>query len=167
MSQPEASANIRFTNDDAGTHKVPADVLARAVSGMQQLAYLIGAAQEQKTIGIRFRLSQEIEQRYRISCELSRPGSYVVPISLGSDDVDMSLFTSYSELLSKIEILFAAIQQGNSDQLLDVFPDGKLRNRALREVRKLLPKLGEGWKFGFQHGSNAEVLLAPDSAIGN
>lgn len=165
MSQPEAIASIRLSNDDDGMHEVPADVLARSLAGMQQLVYLIGTAQEQRTIGIRFRLTQEIQQRYSISCRIPQPGSYVMPISLGSSSVDSSLFTNYAQLLSKIEKLFSAIYLGNSELLLDVFPDGKLRNRALREVRKLLPKPGEGWKFGFQQGNNAEILLAPDSAI--
>jgi len=165
MSSTRAIATIRLTNDDDGAHEVPADVLARTLAGMQQLVYLIATAQEQKQIKTRFRLSQEIQQRYGLNCRIPQTGSYVMPLSLGSNDVDASFFTNYSQLLGKVDILFSAIQQGNSAPLFDVFPDGKVRNRALREVRKLLPKPGEGWKFGFQQGSNPEIVLAPDSAI--
>jgi hypothetical protein len=165
MSQAEVEATIRLTNDDDGVHEVPADVLARALAGMQQLVYLLATAQEQRTIGVRFRLSQEIQQRYSLSCRIPQPGSYAMPIALGSGERDISLFTNYSELLDKAENLFSTIQRGNLDPLLNVFPDGKVRNRALREVRKLLPKPGEGWKFGFQRGNHPEVLLSSDSAI--
>ena len=54
MVRPEARATIRLTNDADGIHEVPADILARTLSGMQQLVYLIATAQERKTIGIRF-----------------------------------------------------------------------------------------------------------------
>ena len=75
------------------------------------------------------------------------------------------MFTNYSALLGKIEALLSAIQNETPDTLFAPFPDGKVRNRALREVRKLLPKPGEGWKFGFQQGDSPEVLLTSDSAI--
>ena len=165
MSQPQAIATIRLTNDDDGIHEVPVEVLARTLSGMQQLVYLIATAQEQRQIRTRFRLSQEIQQRYSLSCRIPEPGSYAQPIILGSGSVDSSLFTNYSELLSKVETLFISIQTGSLDPLFDVFPDGKVRNRALREVRKLLPKPGEGWKFGFRQGDRPEVLLVSDSAV--
>ena len=165
MPQPEAIATIRLTNDDDGMHEVPAEILVRTLSGMQQLVYLIATAQEQRQIRTRFRLSQEIQQRYSLSCRIPESGSYAQPMVLGSGDVDSSLFTDYSELLSKAETLFSSIQTGLLDPLFDAFPDSKVRNRALREVRKLLPKPGEGWKFGFKQGDRPEVLLVPDSAV--
>lgn len=165
MVQPEAGATIRLTNDTDGMQEVPADILARALSGMQQLVYLIATAQEHKTIGVRFRLSQEIQQRYSLSCRIPQSGSYAIPIALRTDDGKSSLFTNYSELLGKAETLFSAIQTNSLETLFDAFPDGKVRNRALREVRKLLPKPGEGWKLGFQQGDRPEILLASDSVI--
>lgn len=165
MSQREVIARIRLTKDEDGIHEVPADVLARTLSGMQQLVYLIAMAQEQRSIGVRFRLSQEIQQRYSLSCRIPQPGSYAQPIALGSGNLDSSLFTNYSELFDKAESLFISIQTGQLDSLFEVFPDEKVRNRALREVRKLLPKPGEGWKFGFQKSDQSEVLLVSDSAV--
>ncbi|MBF2046193.1 MAG: hypothetical protein IGS54_02140 [Elainella sp. C42_A2020_010] len=165
MAGPEAIATIRLTNDEDGTHEVPADVLARTLSGLQQLVYLIATTQENRRIRDRFRLPQEIQQRYSLSCRVPQSGSYAMPIALGSGDVDSSLFTNYSDLLSRTEMLFSSIQTGQLDPLFDVFPDEKVRNRALREVRKLLPKPGEGWRFGFQRDDHPEILLIPDNAV--
>jgi hypothetical protein len=142
MSQPEAIATIRLTNDEDGMHEVPADVLVQALAGMQQLVYLLGAVQEQRTIGVRFRLSQEIQQRYSLNCRISQPGSYAVPIALGTRERDESLFTNYLNLfgfiprplgrntsrglprgfiplilLGNIENLLGAIQQGSLEPL--------------------------------------------------
>lgn len=160
-----ATATIRLTNDEEDTHEVPADVLVRALAGMQQLVYVIATAQEQRTIKDRFRLSQEIQQRYSLTCKLPQTGSYAMPIALGAGQEGGSLFTNYLELLSKAECFLNAIHQGNVDRLVDLIPDGKLRNRGLRAVRKLLPKPGEGWRFGFQQLDHREVLLSSDTAI--
>lgn len=160
-----ATATIRLTNDEEDTHEVPADVLVRALAGMQQLVYVIATAQEQRTIKDRFRLSQEIQQRYSLTCKLPQTGSYAMPIALGAGQEGVSLFTNYLELLSKAECFLNAIHQGNVDRLVDLIPDGKLRNRGLRAVRKLLPKPGEGWRFGFQQLDHREVLLSSDTAI--
>jgi hypothetical protein len=165
MSSTETLATIRLTNGEPGMHEVPAEVLARVLSGMQQLVYLTASVQEQRKIGVRFRLSEEIKQRYSLSCRIPVPGSYALPVSLGMSEVDTSLFTDYKILFEMIDGLFASIQSRSLDHLFDVFPDGKVRNRALREVRKLLPKPGEGWQFGFQVGVKEEVLLVPDDAI--
>ena len=165
MSLSEALAKIRLTHDEEDTHEVPANVLARALTGMQQLVYLIAISQEQGIIKNRLKLSQEIQQRYSLSCRIPQSGSYTVPIALGTGAVNPSLFTNYLELLVKVEGLLTSIQHGDLASLSDVIPDGQIRNRALREVRKLLPKPGEGWKLGFQRVDRPEILLASDSAI--
>lgn len=165
MSSPEVLATIRLTNDQDGIHEVPADLLVRALSGMQQLVYLVATVQEHHKIGTRFRIPQDIQQRYSLSCQLPQAGSYAMPIALGRGIIDRSLFTNYTELFDKIERLFQAIQESNLALLLETLQDSKIRNRALREVRKLLPKAGEGWKFGFQYPDRPEVLLIPDTAI--
>jgi hypothetical protein len=165
MSSTETLATIRLTNGEPGIHEVPAEVLARVLSGMQQLVYLTASGQEHRKISKRFRLSEEIKQRYSLSCRIPVPGSYAVPLSLGVSEADTSLFTDYENLLGNLGRLFASIQSGTLDSLSDVFPDGKVRDRVLREVRKLLPKPGEGWNLGLQVGVKEEVLLVPDNAI--
>jgi hypothetical protein len=165
MSSTEASATIRLTNGEPGTHEVPAEVLARVLSGMQQLVYLTASGQEHRKIDQRFRLPEEIKQRYGLSCQIPVPGSYAMPLNLGRSEPDASLFTDYENLLEKLEGLFTSIQSGTLDRLSDVFPDGKVRNRALREVRKLLPKPGEGWQLGLQVGIKEEILLVSGDAI--
>jgi hypothetical protein len=165
MASTDISATIRLTNGEPGTHEVPAEVLARVLSGMQQLVYLAASGQEYRKISQRFRLSEEIKRRYSLSCQIPVPGSYAMPLCLGMSEVDASLFTDYENLLGKLGGLFASIQSGTLDSLSEIFPDGKVRNRALREVRKLLPKPGEGWQLGLQVGAKEEVLLVPNDAI--
>jgi hypothetical protein len=165
MSSTEALATIRLTNGEPGIHEVPAEVLARVLSGLQQLVYLTALGQEQIQLRQRFRLPEEIKQRYSLSCRVPVPGSYAVPLSLGLSEANASLFTDYENLLGKLDGLFASIQKGTLNSLSDVFPDGKVRNRALREVRKLLPKPGEGWQLGLQVGVKEEILLVSGDAI--
>lgn len=164
MPPLEAIAKIRLARED-GTHEVPADVLVRSLAGLQQLVYLIAAEQEQRRMDRRFRVSQEIQQRYTLRCQIAEPGSYVVPLTLGGTEIQLSALTSYETILEKVENLLDAIQANQLDRLFELFPDGKVRNRALLEVRRLLPKSGELWRLGFQRSQHSEVLLAAESAV--
>lgn len=165
MVRPEVLATVRLVNDeDDGIQNVPADILARSLVGVQQLVYLLASVQEQRTIKSRFRPSQEIQQRYVLKCQVPQSGSYTIPMMLGGD-VDDTLFTNFAEVLGTVMTLLTTIDDGGLDGLVDVLPDSKIRNRALREVRKLLPKPGDGWRFGFQVGDEPGVLMSSDRAI--
>lgn len=164
MHDAPISAKIRLTNDE-DLHEVPADILMRVLAGMQQLIYVIATAQEHKPIKTRFRVSQEIQQRYSLSCQIPQPGSYVMPMTLGTTKSNSSVFTDYKKLMDTTEAVWREIQQGKLARLSEILPDSKLRNRVLREIRKMLPKSGEGWKLGFQQRDNPEILVSADSAI--
>lgn len=161
----EVQATVRLMQEASGTPAVPLEILVRVLSGLQQVIYLAAIAQEHRTIGLRFRPSQEIQQRYRLSCQVPRSGSYVMPVSLGADDVQTSLLTNYAALLQQVENLFSALQMGNFDALVDIFPDAQVRGRILREIRKSLPKLGEGWQLGFQQSDRPEVVVMPERVM--
>jgi hypothetical protein len=163
VSQP--SGTIRLTNNEDGKHEVPADVLARTLSGMQKLVYLVATVQEQRGFDRRFRVSQEIQQKYTLCCQLPQSGSYAVPFTMGTGDAQMSLLSTYESLLESIEGILSSIYSGQLDDLVRHIPDGKLRNRVLLEVRQFLPKVGEGWQVGFQRVEHSEVLLTADKAV--
>ena len=42
-----------------------------------------------------------------------------------------------------------------------VLPDGRYRERTLREITRFLPKPGASWCLGYQHGDNPPVTLTP------
>src|SRR3954466_10538936 len=94
-----SAAELKITGIETATNTVPADVLVRAVGGFQQIAYLIGAYEEGKSIGRRFTLTEKIKERYTIRCGIPERSSYGVPLSVNtlgalfSNAPDETLFT--------------------------------------------------------------------------
>ncbi|NJM66241.1 MAG: hypothetical protein HC851_11575 [Acaryochloris sp. RU_4_1] len=89
-----------------------------------------------------------------IVCQVPKPGSFSVPFFMSTGE----------SVLEAIEHVFVSIQDGEMNKILDTIPDEKLRNRVLLEVRKFLPKAGEGWRFGFQRSGHQEIVLTADKA---
>jgi hypothetical protein len=62
--------------------------------------------------------------------------------------------------MSNLERFFLSLNSFDLNQTQNIFPDSKLRNRALRETRKFLPKADELWQLGFyRNDSNRELTL--------
>ncbi len=160
-----ASATIRLTSYEEQSHDVPIDVLVRTLSGLQQLIYLLATVQEKRKIVRRFRVSQQIELDYKVLCQVPQPGSYAIPITLQLSDGQISLFKNHEQILQELERLFHSVSSRESQYFWDIFPDSSLRNRALLEIRKLMPKSGNAWQIGFSRPNSHEVILSADRAI--
>jgi hypothetical protein len=163
---PEAKATIRLIGQEMENFEVPVDILVSVLSGLQQIVYLLVSAQEKRTLGQRFRVSIETQQLYSLRASIPKPGSYSIPVLL-KPEMDNQLSIDYQELVAdyvqtiqNLEKYFSSLLTSNLDQAQDIFPDSKLRNRALRETKKFLPKADEQWQLGFSRsGSDRELIL--------
>jgi hypothetical protein len=159
------SATIRLTSYEENIQDVPIDVLVRTLSGLQQLVYLLATVQENRKVGHRFRVAQEIQQGYMVSCQIPKAGSYAIPITLKSSDNQLSLFNNYQQILQNIELLLNSVNEKKIDSFREIFPDLSMRNRAFVEIRNLIPKTGNTWRLGFSRPNSNEVILSTDRAI--
>ncbi|MEC4990134.1 MAG: hypothetical protein SAJ37_15480 [Oscillatoria sp. PMC 1068.18] len=163
--QSEATAQIRLMGQEMESHEVPISILVPTLAGFQQIIYLLATAQEKRTIGQRFRVSQEIQQRYSLRCQIPQPGSYAIPLVLKPImESQLSMFGNYEKVMENLDSFFSSLSQDSFDPIQNIFPDSKLRNRALREVRKLLPKAGENWKLGFSRQGDQEHTVSHETA---
>lgn len=164
--QLKATAQIRLMGQEMEFHEVPISILVPTLAGLQQIIYLLATAQEKRTIGQRFRVPQEIQQRYSLRCQIPQTGSYTIPLVLKPlMESQLSMFGDYEIVMGNLYSFFSNLSRNNFDAIQDIFPDSKLRNRALREVRKLLPKAGENWKLGFSRQGCKEHTVSHDTAI--
>lgn len=148
----EDKAEIRLTGTAVVDHSVSAEVLVRTIEGIQQLAFLLGAAREEIEINQRFKLPAEIRKKYTLKCGVPLAGSYVLPLEL-KDSI-----SSEGGLLGKVYELLKSIDNASPEGLRDLFPDTVLRARALTHLRQLLPRPGEDWEL--QYSSNGRAVHA-------
>jgi hypothetical protein len=142
---------------------VPADVLARTLSALQQLVYIVASDEEHRTMEHRFRLTSEIEEGYKLLCSIPKAGSYAVPLMLAPLPFKQ-LKVGEEPIFSRVHELLQNLAVGDMQSAERTFKDRGLAKRSLQEVRRLLPKSDDSWFFGFQSGSKAtEVKLRKES----
>ena len=150
LQQLEATETIRLIGEERSSNEVPALVLARVLNGLQQIIYLLAASQEKLEIKQRFRMPSEMQQLYTLRCQVPELGSYAIPIVLKpSVGAQTSRLSDYSNIINKLTSFFESISDYHLNKIQDTLPDSKLRNRALLEARKFLPKSDESWCFVF------------------
>ncbi|MBK9265746.1 MAG: hypothetical protein IPM54_38910 [Polyangiaceae bacterium] len=85
--EPRSSGEVilRVHGPAAQAHVAPADVLVRAIAGMQQTVLLLAAVEEKQVVKKRFRPSEKLRQRATLLCEVPTAGSYALPMRLASE----------------------------------------------------------------------------------
>ncbi|WP_445245766.1 hypothetical protein [Microcoleus sp. OTE_8_concoct_300] len=141
--------------------EVPIEILVRVLGGLQQIIYLLATVAEKGTVKQRFKVPLEMQQRYALRASIPQPGSYTLPIVLNSGF--NSHLGNYTEIMEKLEDFFSSLIHSNFKQTQDIFPDSKLRNRALLESKRILPKAGENWSLGFSLPDRPELNLTNGS----
>jgi hypothetical protein len=161
----ESMAVVRISGQAAEASAVPAEVLIRTLSGLQQLVYIVASDSQSKKYAQRFRVTDDIERDYRLMCQVPQAGSYVMPVSFQPSAEQLSLLPSIQDgVFGKLDAFFDALSQAQLANLTGLFSDPCYAKRALKEVRKFLPKADDSWNFGFRSsGSTREVVLTKDS----
>jgi hypothetical protein len=161
-AQPaEARATIRIIGEEMENFEVPIHILVRVLAGLQQIIYLLATVQEKRSVGQRFRVPMEMQQLYSLRASIPQSGSYAIPVLLKPElDTQPSISANCREIMAKLGDFFASLNSSEFSQAQDIFQESKLRNRALRETRKFLPKADEFWQLGFSTSDRTtEVTL--------
>ncbi len=154
-------ARIHLTGAETEDSSVPAEVLVRAVQGLQQAVWLLAASSEEQPVGKRFKPSADFRKRYTLRLSTPEPGSYALPLSLSDESPQPFLAGASQDVLVRLRDFCGALAGGTQSLLNQIVPDLVYRLRLLQEFRKILPRKGESWALGFSAGSSPEVILTP------
>ncbi|MZP31302.1 hypothetical protein GTO91_16465 [Heliobacterium undosum] len=150
----EYNLHVRLSGQEMDEHKVSLDVLTRVLTGLQQICYLLATDHHQHSFQQRFRVPSAIQRQYLLRCALPQSGSYVVPLSLTPPEQGTILTDDLMTVLAKMNSFFRSLSSGSDEMMATVTQDKAIRNRLLRESKRLLPKADERWVFGIQFASN-------------
>ncbi|MUG94994.1 hypothetical protein F7734_22575 [Scytonema sp. UIC 10036] len=153
----EAKVLIRMSGQEI-ENEIPVNILVRVLDGMQQIVYLLATAREKRSVGQRFRVPAEMQQLYSLRASIPQPGSYAVPVMLPSDPSSL-------DVMRNLESFLSCLSDFNFNYIQDIIPDSKLRNRALRETRRFLPKADETWQLAFSRDGSAKELTLTHKSI--
>lgn len=151
---------LRVHGPSKQAHVVPADVLVRAVAGLQQTVLLLAAVEEKQVVRERFRPSERLRERAMLLCEIPTAGSYALPMRLASGQLmlDFGAGRQIGLLEAAYEVI-SSIGRGLEERLIELLPDSAIRSRAMREVQRFAPQPGDPWAIGLSAFGKSEAIL--------
>lgn len=153
-------AKLEITGRATDDHSVPAEVLVRSIQGIQQSVLLLGAAQDQREIRDRFKPDQSLRKQYTLRLSPAEPGSYAVPMTLVDERPQQSLDVRRgANLLDRLGEIWSGVAQGDNEAVKHLLPNEGYRSRLLQEIRKMLPRTGDGWALTLVSSSHPRVEL--------
>ena len=149
-------AELAIVGGETADHTVPADVLVRALAGLQQIVYLMAAAAEQKSIGDRFNPGEALRKRNTLRCGVPKASSYAVPLSL--TPVRSLLPSSDPTALNAAMNVLRLASRGEWGAMAGLFSRPKYFPRLLSEILGMLPRPGERSGVVLRVGGDRAVL---------
>ena len=149
---------LKFGGRATEGNVVPVVVLANSLQSLQRAVHLLGMCQEGKEVRHRLRVSAEIEERYRILCQLPEEGSYITPLMIG--DTSQDLFdTAVGAVAESLHDLLSGIVAQDSSRICSVLPDPKYRTPVLEALRKMTPRKQSDIEIALQSRSGDDLYV--------
>ncbi len=162
---PEGFAALfKIEGGEADHHQVRADTLAASLSGLQRIAYILGAAQDGIEVSERFKPSRGLLEKYALRCGLARSGSYAIPLDAGPE---LTLFHDGESvtLVDAIHQIWEAIATNSEEHLKRLLPSPILRKRLAREALQILPRSGSPYRVGFRSARRSDAVVLTPRAV--
>lgn len=147
----DTRALLHLTGADADAHQVPAEVLVRALDGVQQAIYTLAAAEERIEVARRFKPDAKFRERHQLTCLVPQAGSYSLPVCILGPPQQSLLSPNAQAIFAKLYDALSAIVGGSPADLAKTIVDSTWRERFLRVVKtSLVPRAGERWRLGLR-----------------
>lgn len=155
MTLSNNKCKLTITGAETENHQVSIETMTQVLTGVQKTVYLLGAARLKQPLQKRFVPNREIKSLYTLHCELSQPGSYVIPIA----QIDQAELLDELCILDDLTSLFSAVSTGLKENLYSLLPDSRYREKVLRELLHYLPKPGSRWGLSFEAPGQSVIAL--------
>lgn len=118
-------------------HTVPAIALAQSLDSLQRLIHLLAMRREGRIPNRRIRPSTEIQERYRLVCELPKPGSYLTPVRIEGHGLLGP--TEIPVVIDELTNVLTAVGKASEADLEVSISDETWRRFALEALERLVP----------------------------
>lgn len=115
----------------------PATALVHSLDELQRLVHLIAMRREGRPPGRRIRPSADIQNRYRLVCEVPTAGSYIVPVRI--EGAELLAQTDTAAVFADLEELLSAVGAEDEAAFRAAAPDNTWRRFYLEALDRLSP----------------------------
>ncbi len=138
MTSPEQTLYLRFFEPKRPeVTSAPVSALVHSLDALQRLVHLIAMRRERRAPGRRIRPSADIQNRYRLVCEIPKTGSYIAPVRFEGGDLLSP--ADAAVVLMELDALLSAVGAENEGAFGAAVPDDTWRRFYLEALDRLSP----------------------------
>ena len=145
-------------HDGDGSHVLPVQNLIQALEGLQRTIHLVAMMEEGREVKTRARVTQDIEDRFQLHCEVPKEGSYYQPTFIA--ERDQSLFSS-DETKRVAEItrnLLSSIARGDEQNFKQTVVDSAFRTPIISSLDKMFGGQGGHYRLSVADKSGNVIV---------
>jgi hypothetical protein len=153
MGKSDNQISLRFfepARPDA--HLVPASSMTQALDSLQRLIHLLAMRREGRVPGRRIRPSADVQERYRLVCELPMAGSYFLPIHIEGQQLLSDV--EGSAVAEDLTTVLTAVGNASEADLEAFIPDETWRRFVLDALERLSPSRASGVEMQVLRGDD-------------
>ena len=160
-NQRHPSFSFHIEDRESETCTVPASVLVNILQRAQHAFELIGAQIEGHEIKSRARIPAAISDRFQLICELPKPGSYALPVTVGGK-TDLFGLQQARKAFNTFQLVTKAVSERDRIGVADSLPSVSIRRRVLESIRNMAPSAEARWKLAL-HDESDHVFAVLDT----
>jgi hypothetical protein len=140
---------------------IPADQLAKVVSGLQSALYAIGAQRTNPDV-VRPAKNRDVTEHFQLYVGTPEPGSVQLPVQVRDMRATISLEDEAQpkRVLAEATRLLRGVAAKDLDDVRELLPNQVLRRHALKDIQRTLPRAGEHWSWELG-ASGATAAVTP------
>jgi hypothetical protein len=143
MSVPDRKLDLRFFDPERPDDRsVPASALAQSLEALQRLVHLIAMRRDGRTPKQRIRPSADIQNRYRLICQVPQDGSYVSPVRIEGSELLTPADTE--AVFDDLEKILSAAGAQDESAFIETVPDEVWLRFYVDALGRLPPPLMSG-----------------------
>ena len=151
--QPHPSFIFHIESGEPQGNVVPASVLVQILQNAQQAFELIGVHVEGRSINQRVRVPAATSQRFQLICQLPEAGCYALPVIVGGS-TELFEPEQAEKAFQIFHDVMVRVSNRNTDGLIHVLPDERIRRRVLETVKGMAPRADAKWTLSLHDSTN-------------
>lgn len=130
---------LHFEGPSTRAHTLPAAALVQALQQFQRVVHLLAMAREGREVRQRARITQEIEQRFRLVCGVPEAGGYTLPLDLGDPSYGLLDVLDVDKVADTTRAVLRAVNDADQAEIAQLIPDRGFRASILAGFDAMQP----------------------------
>lgn len=154
----------RHDVDREGSHVLPAQNLIQALEGLQRTIHLVAMMNEGREVRTRVRVTRDIENRFKLHCQIPKQGSFYQPTFIAEQNQNLSSLDEIKEVANITRNLLVSIAKGDDQTFKKTIVDSAFRTPIIASLGKMFGARGGNYRLSVEDKVGTVIVDSSSAA---